>query len=155
MTDAVWRVMCDSQRVYGSGWMVIKRVLFNQPGCVMTRSCAFFLVVSVCFAQSAAADPVLSCEEIDQLGEALMGLGIALEDEDAAIGEDSPEDGALGDVVVGLADVAEAEGDEDLAAAAVGMADAWDAMDRDAYSNALASAVAKLAVISATECEEQ
>lgn len=101
------------------------------------------------------ADPVLSCEEVDQLGEALTGLGIAMDDEGAIIGEDSPEDAALRDVVLGLADVAEAEGDEDLAAAAVNMADAWDAMDRDAYTTALADAVAKLAVISVTECSEE
>jgi hypothetical protein len=46
-----------------------------------------------------------------------------------------------------------AEQDEDLAAAADGMDDAWHAMDRDAFIDALADAVAKLAVISATECD--
>ena len=100
------------------------------------------------------AEPVLSCEEVDQLGEDLTGLGIAMDDENAEIGEDSPEDSALRDVVLGLATVAEAEADEDLGAAAVNMANAWDAMDREAYANALANAVAKLAVISVSECEE-
>jgi hypothetical protein len=32
------------------------------------------------------------------------------------------------------------------------MADAWDNQDRDGFTDALADAVAKLAVISATEC---
>ena len=100
------------------------------------------------------ADPALSCEEVDQLGEVLTGLGIAMDDENAEIGEDSPEDASLRDVVLGLATVAEAEGDEDLGAAAVNMANAWDAMDRESYTTALANAVAKLAVISVTECEE-
>lgn len=95
----------------------------------------------------------LSCDEVDQVGEALTGLGIAMDDENAEVGEDSPEDAALADVVIGLADIAEAEGDEDLANASVGMADAWHAMDRDAFTDSLAEAVAKLAIISASECE--
>lgn len=102
---------------------------------------------------AANAEPVLSCEEIDQVGEALTALGIAMDDENAEIGQDSPEDGALRDVVLGLATIAEAEGDQDLANASVGMAEAWDNMDRDAYTDALAEAVAKLAIISAAECE--
>ena len=48
--------------------------------------------------------------------------------------------------------IAKAEGDEDLAAASVNMAAAWDAMDRDAFTDALADAVVKLAVIHGTEC---
>lgn len=100
------------------------------------------------------ADSVLSCEESDEVGEALKGLGIAMDDEEAEVGENSPEDAALRDVVVGLATIAEAEGDEDLGVAAANMANAWDAMDRDSYTNALADAVAELAVISVTECEE-
>lgn len=95
----------------------------------------------------------LSCEEIDEVGEALTELGIAMDDENAEIGQDSPEDAALRDVVLGLADIAEAEGDEDLANASLGMAHAWDAMDRDAFTDSLAEAVAKLAIISASECE--
>jgi hypothetical protein len=102
---------------------------------------------------NANAEAVLSCEEIDEVGESLTGLGIAMDDENAEVGQDSPEDAALRDVVIGLADIAEAEGDEDLANASVGMAEAWNAMDRDAFTDSLAEAVAKLAIISASECE--
>jgi hypothetical protein len=116
------------------------------------RSIGLLFVFAGACSLSAHADPALSCEEVDQLGEVLTGLGIAIDDEGALIGEDSPEDGALRDVVLGLAEVAEVEGDEHLAAASVNMADAWDAMDREAYTDALADAVARLAVISATEC---
>ena len=113
----------------------------------------FLLAAALSFAcVSANAESALSCEEIDQVGESLTALGIAMDDENMAVGEDSPEDAALAEVVVGLADIAEAEGDEDLANASVGMADAWHAMDRDAFTDALADAVAKLAVVSAAEC---
>lgn len=98
------------------------------------------------------AEAVLSCDEVDEMGEALTGLGIAIES-GVEIGEDSPEDQALRDVVDGLAVIAVAENDEELAEAAVGMDEAWHAMDRDAFNDALALAVAKLAVISGTECE--
>jgi hypothetical protein len=100
------------------------------------------------------ADPVLSCEEIDEVGEALTGLGIAMDDEDAEIGQGSPEDAALRDVVLGLATIADAEDDADLRIASGNMSSAWEAMDRESYIDALANAVAKLAVISVTECEE-
>lgn len=104
-------------------------------------------------AVAAQAAPVLSCEEVDEMGEALMALGIALEDENAEVGLNSPEDAALRDVVEGLATIAVAEEDEDLANASLAMAEAWDNADRDAYTDALAEAVAKLAIISASECE--
>ena len=100
------------------------------------------------------ADSALSCEEIDEVGEALTGLGIAMDDEEAEIGQDSPEDAALRDVVMGLATIADAEGDEDLRIASGNMSTAWETMDRESYIDALADAVAKLAVISVTECEE-
>lgn len=109
------------------------------------------LLSLTCFGANAA--PALSCDEVDQMGEALTGLGIAMDDENAAIGEGSDEDAALRDVVVGLADIAEAEDDQDLADASLNMAHAWDAMDRDAFTDALADAVAKLAIISAQDCE--
>lgn len=105
----------------------------------------------ICHGANAA--PALSCEEVDEVGEALMAIGIAIDDEGMEIGEGSAEDEALRDVVLGLADIAEAEGDEDLANASVGMAEAWDAMDRDAFTDALAEAVAKLAIVSGSECE--
>lgn len=105
------------------------------------------------FATGAAGQAALSCEEVDEVGEALTAIGIAMDDEQMPIGEGSPEDDALRDVTMGLADIAEAEGDEDLANAALGMAEAWEAMDRDAFTDALAEAVAKLAIISTSECE--
>lgn len=103
---------------------------------------------------TARAEAVLSCEEVDEMGEALTALGIAMDDENAEIGVGSEEEAALRDVVEGLATIAGAEGDEDLANASLAMAEAWDNADRDAYTDALAEAVAKLAVISVNECEQ-
>jgi len=101
----------------------------------------------------AFAAPVLSCDEVNEMGEALTELGIEMDDNNAEIGEDSPEDTALRDVVDGLGMIAVAENDQDLADAADAMDDAWQSMDRDAFTEALAYAVATLAVISVTECE--
>ena len=101
----------------------------------------------------AGAEPVLSCDEIDEVGEGLMAIGIALEDDGLEVGVGSDVEHDLAQVTMGLAQIAEAEGDPDLAQASIGMADAWDAMDKDAFTDALADAVAKLAVISASECE--
>ena len=101
---------------------------------------------------SANAAQVLSCEEIDQMGEELAALGIAMDDENMPIGENSSEDKDLREIVDGLVVIAEAEEDDDLSDAAEGMDAAWHAMDRDAFTDALADAVAKLAVISASEC---
>jgi len=105
---------------------------------------------AACFAANAA--PVLSCDEVNEVGEALTTLGIALEDENMPIGEGSSEHTALVDITVGLAQIAEAEEDEDLANASINMADAWDANDRDAFTDALAEAVAKLAIIANEDC---
>ena len=102
---------------------------------------------------SVHAEAALSCADIDQLGEALTQLGIAMDDENAEIGEGSSEDAALRDVVLALAEIAKAEDDADLANASVAMAEGWDNMDRDAFTDGLAEAVAKLAVISVSECE--
>lgn len=99
------------------------------------------------------AEAVLSCDEVNQVGEALTAIGIALEDENMPIDAGSAEDIGLAQVVEGLAGIAAAEGDQDLANASLGMAKAWDNNDRGAFTNALADAVAKLAVISASECE--
>lgn len=52
-----------------------------------------------------------------------------------------------------LAQIAAAEKDADLANASVGMAQAWNNHDRDACTDALAEAVAKLAVIYAKDCQ--
>jgi hypothetical protein len=104
-----------------------------------------------CFTANAA--PALSCDEVNEVGEALTEIGIALEDENMPIGEGSPEHTALVEITVGLAEIAEAEEDEDLANASIGMANAWEANDRDAFTDSLAEAVAKLAIIAGTECE--
>ena len=96
------------------------------------------------FCVGVQAEPALSCDEVDEVGEALTAIGIALEDEQMPIGEGSPEDAALGEITVGLADIAEAENDEDLANASLGMANAWASNDRDAFTDSLAEAVAKL-----------
>jgi len=105
-----------------------------------------------CF--SVNAEPALSCDEVDEVGQALLDIGVAINDENAEIGEGTEEDTALAEIVTGLADIAEAEGDEDLANASVAMADAWQEMDRDAFTDALAEAVAKLAIVSAEDCGE-
>ena len=112
------------------------------PAAILSLTCA-----------GASGAQVLTCEEIEQMGEDLTALGIAMDDENVPIGEDSSEDQDLRDVVDGLAVIAEAEDDEDLADAAAGMDEAWHAMDRDAFTDALADAVAKLAVVSVSECE--
>lgn len=113
-----------------------------------------WLAAALCAACGVAgAAPVLSCEEVDEVGEALTALGIALEDEGLEVGVGSDVEGDLADITLGLAQIAEAEGDPDLARASIGMAEAWDDMDQAAFTDALADAVAKLAVISASECE--
>lgn len=99
------------------------------------------------------AEAVLSCDEVNQVGEMLTTIGIALEDENMPIDAGSAEDLGLAQIVEGLADIAAAEGDEDLANASLNMAHAWDNNDRGAFTDALADAVAKLAVIASTECE--
>jgi hypothetical protein len=129
---------------------VVQNSLYQRGDSSMKK---LILCIALGFAAfSANAAPAISCEEVDQLGEALTTLGVAMDDENAVIGEGSEEDQALHDTVVGLAEIAKAEGDEDLAAASVNMAAAWDAMDRDAFTDALADAVVKLAVIHGTEC---
>lgn len=98
------------------------------------------------------AQAQLSCDQVNEVGEALTNLGVALE-EGVEIGEDSPEHHQLLEITGDLATIAEAEGDEDLANASIGMADAWVSNDRGAFTDALALAVAKLAVVATTECE--
>lgn len=109
-------------------------------------------VMVACGSSAACAEAVLSCEQVDQMGEALTTLGVALEDEQMEIGEGSEEHTQLLEITEGLAEIAGAEGDEDLANAALGMAEAWGANDRDAFTTALATAVAKLAVIHGSDC---
>jgi hypothetical protein len=101
----------------------------------------------------ARAEAVLSCDEVNQLGEALTTIGIALEDENMPIDAGSADHLGLAQVVEGLADIAVAEDDADLANASLGMANAWDNNNRDAFVDALADAVARLAVIATSECE--
>ncbi len=94
----------------------------------------------------------LSCDEVTEVGESLLAVGMALET-GIEIGEGSELDNDLRGLVDALAVIAVAEDDSDLATAAVQMDEAWEAMDGDAFNEALALAVAKMAVISATECE--
>jgi hypothetical protein len=94
----------------------------------------------------------LSCAEVDEVGEGLTAVGIAMES-GIEIGEGSELDNDLRDLVDALAVIAVAEDDADLATAAVEMDDAWEAMDQGAFTDALALAVGRMAVISATECE--
>jgi hypothetical protein len=101
----------------------------------------------------AQAEAVLDCGQVNELGEALLTIGVALEDENLQIDAGSADHIGLAETVEGLAFIAGAEGDQDLANASMGMAAAWDANDRSAFTDALAEAVAKLAVIAATECE--
>jgi hypothetical protein len=100
----------------------------------------------------AHAEAVLSCDDVDQVGEALLSIGVALDDENLQIDEGGAEHIGLADTVEGLATIAAAENDQDLANASMGMAHAWDNNDRDAFTDSLAEAVAKLAIISASEC---
>ena len=101
-------------------------------------------------AWSVQAQPALSCDEVNEVGSALDELGAAI-DEGGEVGDDELMD--LGDITVGLADIAEAENDQDLADASLGMANAWAANDRDGFLEALAHAVNKLAEISTNECQ--
>lgn len=114
----------------------------------MVLACALVLACG-----GVRAEAVLSCDEVNEVGESLTALGIAIDDENAQIGAGSEEDEALRQTVLGLADIAEAEGDEDLANASEGMAQAWADNDRDGFVDALADAVARLAIIAGTECE--
>lgn len=104
-------------------------------------------------AQSAFAAPVVSCDDVNSMGEALTELGIALDDENAEIGEGSDADNGLRSIVDGLQAIADAEQDADLQRAASNMDNAWQTMDRGGFTDALADAVDKLAVIATTECE--
>lgn len=97
----------------------------------------------------AQAEGLVSCAEVDELGESLTAVGIALDDENAEIGEGSAEDQALAEIAVGIAEIADAAEDQDLGNAGVAMAEAWAANDRDAFTDALADVVAQLAVASA------
>jgi hypothetical protein len=112
--------------------------------------CAVVLALA---ATGVRAEAVLSCDEVNQVGEALTAVGIALEDENMQIDAGSAEDIGLAQVVEGLARIAAAEGDQELANASLGMANAWNNNDRGAFTDALADAVNKLAVIATTECE--
>lgn len=102
---------------------------------------------------SVAAAEGLTCEDVDQMGEALTTLGVALDDENAQIGKGSPEHQALADISVGLAQIADAYNDEEFGTAAVAMAEAWGNDDRDAFTTALADVVAQLAVVHAEHCQ--
>ncbi|MBV6412740.1 MAG: hypothetical protein IT479_00520 [Xanthomonadales bacterium] len=109
-------------------------------------------VLLLCGSTVASAEG-LSCQDIDEMGEALTGLGIALEDENAQIGEGSPEHQALADISVGLAQIADAYEDEEFGASAVKMAEAWGNNDRDAFTDGLAEVVAQLAVVHTEHCQ--
>jgi len=98
------------------------------------------------------AEAVLSCEEVDEVGVSLTELGILMDDENAEIGVGTEADDALAETTVGLADIADAEQDAELQDASVAMAEAWQAADRDAFTDALAVAVVRLASISAADC---
>lgn len=102
---------------------------------------------------SVASAEGLTCQDVDQMGEALTALGIALDDENAQIGAGSEEHQALADISVGLAEIADAYNDEDFGNAAVNMAEAWGNNDRDAFTDALADVVAQLAVVHAEHCQ--
>lgn len=109
-------------------------------------------VMLLCGIGPAAAEG-LTCQDIDQMGEALTTLGIALEDENAQIGAGSPEHQALADISVGLAQIADAYEDEEFGNSAVKMAEAWGNNDRDAFTDGLAEVVAQLAVVHAEHCQ--
>ncbi len=70
--------------------------------------CAVVLALA---ATGVRAEAVLSCDEVNQVGEALTAVGIALEDENMQIDAGSAEDIGLAQVVEGLARIAAAEGD--------------------------------------------
>lgn len=101
----------------------------------------------------AHAEAVLSCDEVDQLGEALTTIGVALEDEQMQIDAGSADHLGLAETCTGLAAVGGAEGNEELANTAVAMCEAWDNNDRDAFTDHLADAVVQLAQIHASECQ--
>jgi hypothetical protein len=92
----------------------------------------------------------LTCSEVDEVGEALAAIGIAM---DSGMEVGSDEDGQLRQVVDGLHMIAEAEGNSELDAAADAMEEAWQDMDRDDFVDAVAHAIAVMAIISVTECE--
>jgi hypothetical protein len=98
------------------------------------------------------AAPVLSCEEVDQVGEALSELSIIM-NSGADIGQGSEDDQTLRYVVDTLGTIAVAESDMNLAQAADGMDAAWIAMDRDSFVNSTNYAIARMAQISVNECQ--
>lgn len=109
------------------------------------------LLLSLC--GTAVSAEGLTCQDVDNMGEALTALGVALDDENAQIGAGSEEHQALADISVGLAQIADAYNDEEFGAAAVAMAEAWGNNDRDAFTDALADVVAQLAVVHAAHCQ--
>lgn len=94
---------------------------------------------------SGQAQAVMNCQEADQLGASLTELGVALEDENAEIGEGSEEDNSLAEISVNITEIAAAAEDVDLANAGASMTEAWAANDRDAFLDALSDAVNRLA----------
>jgi hypothetical protein len=115
---------------------------------------ALSLLTLVLFKSSVVlAAPVLSCEEVDQVGEALSELSIIM-NSGADIGQGSEDDQTLRFVVDALGTIAVAESDMNLAHAADGMDAAWIAMDRDSFVNATNYAIARMAQISVNECPQ-
>jgi propanediol dehydratase small subunit len=96
------------------------------------------------------AQAELSCEEVEEVGEALAAVGITMES-GVEIGE--VEDGALREIVDGLHMIAAAEQNSELDAAADALESAWQAEDRDGFVDGIAHAMAVMAVVSVTECE--
>jgi hypothetical protein len=125
---------------------------------VWTLSMSFRIALSVLavvlFNSSVAmAAPVLSCEEVDQVGEALSELSIIM-NSGADIGQGSEDDQTLRYVVDTLGTIAVAESDMNLAHAADGMDAAWVAMDRDSFVSSTNYAIARMAQISVNECPQ-
>lgn len=95
----------------------------------------------------------ITCEDVDQLGDSLNQLGIALADENMEIGEGSPEHQQLAELSLHLATIADTYQDEELAQGSVAMAEAWANNDRDGFTEGLATVVNKLAVVYQTQCQ--
>lgn len=99
-----------------------------------------------------AAAPVVGCDDINAMGEALSDLESAL-NEGAEIGVGGDVDQSLREIIDGLGTIAEAEDDGDLGSAANAMDAAWHDTDLDAFTNALGDAITRLAVIVVNECQ--
>lgn len=113
----------------------------------------FVGLLAPAFPVQAESMDVLSCDELAVVADDLTYIGNSME-EGVPIGEGDELDSALADVVESLYYVADSEESESLYDAVLSLDDAWEAMDRDAFVDALDAVVDDFDAIYDDECAE-